>query len=189
MRIWLKRIRGTVGMGLTWAVGWALVGLLVGIASKLLPFLPWDAFFRVFDAPLPALAIPGFIGGALFSIVLGIAGRRRLLHELSLVQIGLWGALGGALLSLIPAAMAGLGLATVNESEWTVWRLTATIGVPLTVLSALSASVSLALARKANDNERISARNELWELDAVAEHEFVDGHSFTPNEAPAKQSV
>ena len=76
MTKWLRRIRGAVGMGLVWAVGWALAGLLIGVASMLLPGLPWDSFFQVFDAPLPALAIPGFFAGAFFSVVLGIAGRR-----------------------------------------------------------------------------------------------------------------
>ena len=28
--------------------------------NLLLPGLPWNAFFEVFDAPLPAFAIPGF---------------------------------------------------------------------------------------------------------------------------------
>ncbi len=77
MKKWLRRIRGAVGMGLTWAAGWALFGLLIGVTSILLPWLPWELFFDVFDAPLPALAIPGFVGGVLFSRVLGIAGRRR----------------------------------------------------------------------------------------------------------------
>ncbi|MBK6487260.1 MAG: hypothetical protein IPF98_10390 [Gemmatimonadetes bacterium] len=74
MKKWLRRLRGAVGMGLTWAVGWAITGVLVGVASLLLPNLPWDAFFAVFDAPLPALAIPGFVGGAIFSMVLGSLG-------------------------------------------------------------------------------------------------------------------
>ena len=80
---WGRRIRGAVGMGLCWAAGWPIGGVLIGVTSNLLPGLPWDAFFEVFDAPLPALAIPGFFGGALFSIVLGIAGRRRRFSEMS----------------------------------------------------------------------------------------------------------
>ncbi len=92
MKRWLRRIRGAVGMGLTWAVGWALFGVLIGIASLLLPGLPWDLFFEVFDAPLPALAVRGFVGGAFFSTVLGIAGRRRRFDELSLPRFAAWGA-------------------------------------------------------------------------------------------------
>ena len=85
MKQWLRRLRGAVGMGLIWAAGWALVGVLIGVTSKVLPGLPfWDSFFDVFDAPLPALAIPGFVGGVLFAVVLGIAGHRRRFEELSL---------------------------------------------------------------------------------------------------------
>lgn len=149
MKRWLLRIRGALGMGLTWAIGWALVGLLIGVTSKLLPFLPWHAFFWVFDAPLPALAVPGFVGGVLFSAVLGITGRRRRFDELSLPRFTAWGAVGGLLLSLVPATMVSLGLATPSGSGPGVWQFTTVIIAPLTLLSAVSASASLMLARLA----------------------------------------
>lgn len=153
MKPWLRRVRGAVGMGLTWAVGWALVGLLIGVASRLLTGLPWDTFFRVFDAPLPALAIPGFIGGMLFSVVLGVAGRCRRFQELSLPRFAAWGALAGLLLSLVPAAMVAVGLATLAGPEVSLWQLTAAIGVPLTILCSASAAGTLALARKAENRD------------------------------------
>lgn len=151
MKKWLRRIRGAVGMGLTWAAGWALVGVLIGVTSTLLPGLPWDSFFEVFDAPLPALAIPGFFGGALFSTVLGIAERRRRFDELSLPRFVVWGAVGGLLLSLVPAALVAVGLASFNvRGQWVnVWQITAAISGPLILLSAVSASGSLMLARMA----------------------------------------
>jgi len=111
-KLW-RRIRGAVGMGLTWAAGWAVAGILIGVMSKLTPNLPWDSFFEVFDAPLPALALPGFIGGVLFSIVLGIAGRHRRFDELSVSRFAIWGAIGGVLLSLVPDALVAMGLATI----------------------------------------------------------------------------
>jgi hypothetical protein len=157
MKKWLRRIRGAVGMGLTWAAGWALFGVLIGVASVLLPGLPWDAVFEVFDAPLPALAVPGFFGGAIFSAVLGVAGRRRSFEELSLPRFAAWGALGGLLLGLLPAALVAMGLATLGREGLGLWRLTAVISVPLTLLSAASASGSLMLARMAEDRERIVA--------------------------------
>jgi len=151
MQKWLRRIRGAVGMGLTWAAVWALAGVLIGVASILLPGLPWDSFFEVFDAPLPALAIPGFFGGALFSTVLGIAGHRRRFDELSLPRFTAWGAVGGLMLSLVPAALVAVGLASVEAGALGLWRLTAVISAPLTLLSAVSASGSLMLARMAED--------------------------------------
>ena len=147
MTNWQRRVRGAIGMGLTWAVGWAIGGLLIGVTSLILPFLPWDFFFEVFDAPLPALAIPGFFGGVIFSAVLGIAARRRRFDELSLPRFALWGAIGGLLLSIVPAAMSAVGLATVDR----LLETTAVISGPFALLGAVSASVSLMLARKAED--------------------------------------
>jgi hypothetical protein len=124
-----------------------------GVTSKLLPWSPVvDAFFKVFDAPLPALAIPGFVGGALFSAVLGIAGRRRRFDELSLPRFAAWGALGGLLLSLVPAALVAVGLASLGgKAILGLWQFTAVISAPLMLLSAASAAGSLMLARRAED--------------------------------------
>ena len=169
MKKTLKRIRGALGMGLTWAAGWALAGLAIGVGSRLLPFLPWDAFFAVFDAPLPALAIPGFVGGVLFSVVLGVVGRHRQFHELSLPRFAAWGAVGGLLLSLVPATMVTLGLATLAPSAG-MWTLTAMIAGPLTLLSAASASGSLLIARTAERRALLESGSELDAL-GLTDHE------------------
>jgi hypothetical protein len=134
-------------MGLTWAAAWAIGGLLIGVSSVLLPFLPWNVFFDVFDAPLPALGVPGFVGGILFSAVLGIAGRRRRFGDLSVPRFAAWGALGGLLLCLVPAAMIAAGLAT-PAPDLDLWRATAIICIPFTLLGAASAAGSLVLARR-----------------------------------------
>ena len=151
MKKWLRRIRGAVGMGLTWAVAWALVGVLIGLSIEFLG-LPMGWFVEVFDAPLPALAIPGFVGGAVFSTVLGIAGRRRRFDELSLPRFAAWGAAGGLLLSLFPIAASA---ASVAEA--------AVIIGPVTLLSVVSASGSLALARKAEERELFDASADVAE--------------------------
>ena len=154
MSQWIRRLRGALGMGLTWAIGWALAGLGIGVASRLLPGLPWGRIFEVFDAPLPALAIPGFIGGVLFAVVLGIAARGRRIDQLSMLRFGMWGAAGGLLVSLLPAILVVTGLATPAGSL-SLWRLTLTLAVPLTVLSATSAAVSLSLARRTIEGGRL----------------------------------
>jgi hypothetical protein len=147
MKQWLRRIRGAIGMGLTWALGWGVAGLLIGVASILLPGLPWDAFFEVFDAPLPAFAVPGFFAGVFFSAVLGIAGRHRRFRELSLPRFAAWGAVGGVLLILFPFALEALGLASTEGSSISRWQAIAVLTGPFIVLSAVSASVTLLVAR------------------------------------------
>jgi hypothetical protein len=147
MTRWLKRLRGALGMGVTWALTWAATGVLIGATSLIVPGPFWDAVFAVFDAPLPALGVPGFVGGVLFSLVLGVAGRRRF-DELSLPRFAALGATGGLLLSLIPA----LALA---EASGSALRLVALIAVPLTAMSALSATGTLLLARRAERQHRL----------------------------------
>lgn len=142
-------------MGLTWAVAWALVGVLIGIGWAL--GLPMEWFVEIFDAPLPALAVPGFFGGAVFSGVLGIAGRRRRFDELSLPRFGAWGAVGGLLLGL-PPALTALAGGTVGGGGAAV-----AIGT-LTLLSAASAAGSLALARASEDRELLDASDEVAQV-------------------------
>src|SRR5688572_25247691 len=142
---WARRIRGAIGMGVTWAFCWAVCGLLIGLSSVLLPFLPWEIFFSVFDAPLPALAIPGFFGGVLFSIVLGVLGHDRKFHELSLKKFAMWGAVGGLLLCLVPV----LAFSTAPGEFARLLPAVAVIAGPFALLGAASASGTLLVARKA----------------------------------------
>ena len=153
----LRRIRGALGMGLTWAIGWAIAGVLIGGASILLPGLPWDAFFEVFDAPLPALAIPGFFAGVFFSTVLGIAGRHHRFRELSLPRFAAWGAVGGLLLTLFPFALVAVGLASREGSDVGTGQLLAVLTGPFVLLSAASASVTLILARRAESRRNVGS--------------------------------
>lgn len=120
-----RRIRGAVVVGLTWAVGWGLVGLLV--METLV-----DPHGRIADIWPMVLGIPGFLGGVVFSVMLGMAEGRRRFDELSLSRFGVLGAVTGALLGV--AGVAAIGLSGL-------------IIFPLTLLGAASAAGSLALAR------------------------------------------
>jgi hypothetical protein len=162
---WLRRARGAVGTGLTWAVGWAVAGILIGVASILLPWLPWNYFFDVFDAPLPAMAVPGFVGGVFFSIVLGIAGRHRRFRELSLRRFAAWGALGGLLLLLFPFALVAVGLASSEGSSIGAGHAIAVLGPTFILLGTLSAAGTLALARRAERRESLEASEALGEAE------------------------
>ncbi len=131
MRKWLARIRGTLGMGLTWATGWLGVGVTLwlgftigGLPVELLEFVV-------------LFSVTGLAGGAVFAGVLSIAERKRQLRELSLSRFAGWGALAGfgASLSWLPLVGGTAGLMY--------------IGV-LTMLGAGSAAGALALARRAD---------------------------------------
>ncbi len=76
MKKWLRRIRGAVGMGLTWAAGWSPIGAVIGLVmGVVLGGVPLGVVVARYVGMFAAL---GFFGGAIFSTVLRIAeGRRR----------------------------------------------------------------------------------------------------------------
>ena len=127
MKKWLERIRGTLGMGLTWAAAWLGGGTIVGLVL-------------VGGGGVLALAqisvmstVAGFVGGVIFSAVLGIAEGRRRFDEMSLPRFATWGAVGGLLMSLL---IGGGGLPVIMAA--------------FMLLGAGSAAGSLALARRAD---------------------------------------
>lgn len=136
MTKWLRRIRGALGMGLVWAIAWAAIGggVMEGIV---------DPDGRILDMWPQTLAIPGFVGGVVFSGLLWLTEGRRRFEELSLRRFGVIGGATGALL--------GAGVVTVAALTGArpTWLHFTTIASAATVLGAVSASGSLAIARKA----------------------------------------
>ncbi len=150
---WLRRIRAALGMGVTWAVGWGLVGFGIELIQEIVP--GWNG--AIVDIWPTALALPAFIGGVAFSGVLGIAGRRRRLDEMSLPRFAGWGALGGLLVSLPLVALMGLTFPSLVVT-----------GV-VTALCSSSAVGSLMLARIAEDRELLSASGDVAEVGLTAD--------------------
>lgn len=131
----LKRVRGAIVLGLIWGIGWGIIG--GGIMETI-----FDPHGRIADIWPMIFAIPGFLGGVLFSVVFAIGERNRRFDELSVRRFGTWGAVAGALLTVPATALLGLG-------PW--------ISIPLTLLGAASAAGSLVLARRADNRQRLHA--------------------------------
>ncbi len=144
MEKWLRRTRGAVGMGLTWAAAW---GLVVGMLIELFV----DPHGEIADIWPAVLGIPAFFGGVFFSLVLGVAARGRRFDELSLARFAAWGALAGLLVGVLPFVLGS------PERNTPAWRLAVVIIVPITLLSAVSAAGSLAIARRAEKQESLDA--------------------------------
>ena len=162
MKSWVRRIRGALGMGLTWgAVGFA-TGMVIELIHNIWPN-PVGGAVDIWPA---ALMYPGILGGIAFSAVLGIAGRRSRLDELTLPRVALWGGVGGLLVAMIPAAMVLLGFATPNAP---LWRITLGIAGPFALGGAAAASASLALARRADDRALLESGDEVAEVGLTPE--------------------
>ena len=170
---WPRRVRAAVLMGLTWAAAWAPVGVLIGMIVD-----PDGSM----DEPWLAIgAYPGFLCGAVFSVVLGIAARRRRLDDLSLSRMGAWGAVAGMLVGSFPFAVGE------PTSELPVWLLGGVVVGSITLLSAASASGSLALARMAEDRKPLDAGADAAPLELAGGEapELPRRGASTPHRTPA----
>ena len=100
MRKSLRRIRGAIGMGLTWGAAWGAAGTILAVVTR----------FKA-DAPFPLIfAVLGFIAGVIFSAILALTESRRGFDQMSLPRFAGWGAVSGLLLSgifVVGAALRG----------------------------------------------------------------------------------
>ena len=136
MKKWGRRIRGAIGMGLTWGAAGFGAGILLARVSSFDSDLPFALLF----APL------GFFAGIVFSGILVVFEGRRGFDRMSLSRFAGWGAVSGLLLSglfVVGAALRGASL----------WGEFLVFGPALGMASAVCAAGSLALARRAERRE------------------------------------
>jgi len=153
MQRWLRRIRGAIGMGLTWAAAWfgagmvMLLGLLL-VTGSTGADVPYPLGFGAF----------GFVAGATFSGVLGIVEGRRRFDQMSLPRFAGWGAVGGFLLC------GGFVLLAALMGETAPLGALPVLGPVFALAGAGSAAGSLAIARRAEDGELLDAGVDVAEL-------------------------
>ena len=132
----VTRIRRAFLIGVAWAAAWIPIAILIALIVD-----PDDSM----DEPwFLAGAYAGFLCGAMFSAVAGIAAGRRRLGELSLSQAAARGAVGGMLVGVLPFL-----LGSQNAGERPLWVLPVVVIGTMTLMSATSAVVSAWLARHA----------------------------------------
>jgi peptidoglycan/LPS O-acetylase OafA/YrhL len=140
MRKSLRRIRGAIGMGLTWGAAWSAAGIMLAVVTR----------FKA-DAPFPLIfGVLGFIAGVIFSAILALTEGRRRFDQMSLPRFAVWGATGGLLLSAVFAKAASLG-----------WGDVLAIAPTFAVACAVCASGSLAVARRAGPRELPDIRGDI----------------------------
>jgi hypothetical protein len=135
MKRLLRRIRGIIATGVTWAFAWIGLGAGLGVLAG----FPLSYLLRM------ALnnSVSGFLAGASFAVILSVAERNHSLRELSLRRVAVWGAAGGLLLSFLPLVF-GIPLA------YLLGPLLINVGI-----GAGMATGSVALAKRAPDRQLI----------------------------------
>ncbi|HEX9895437.1 MAG TPA: hypothetical protein VGA78_16020 [Gemmatimonadales bacterium] len=150
MTKWLQRSRGAIGIGLTWAAGWAPIGAITGWVTGMVLGFPLGVVTANYAVMFGVL---GFIGGTIFSTVLSLAEGRRSFNQLSLPRFVAWGGLGGLLLGglAVTAGLLGAGLTMLG----------AVITGASTLLGAGSAAGTLVIARAAHSQVLLQEREDV----------------------------
>jgi len=144
LKKWWRRIRGAIGMGLTWALAWFGAGML------LLLVVGPDAA----DVPFPlGFGALGFLAGVTFTGILGVVEGRRRFDQLSTKRFAAWGGLGGLLFSGVFVPLSGQGA-----------DILLVLGPVFALAGAGCAAGSLALARRADDRELLDASADVSEV-------------------------
>src|SRR5262245_61158805 len=99
MRNLLRRLRGMLGLGAAWALGWVPVGALFGRWMFLTWPFPFD--LSLTDSVIAGAKIfgaMGFAGGGIFSGALRLSEGRRNFEQLAIPRFAGLGAVGGFVL-------------------------------------------------------------------------------------------
>jgi hypothetical protein len=140
MTQWLRRIRGTIGMGLTWAVAGGAVGTIINLGFVVRTSSRPDAPFPIM------LGAFGFVAGVVFSGVLRLIEGRRRFDEMSLPRFAAWGAAVGL-------ALSATFFLAVSRGDPAFLQYFVVVGPTVAVAAAGCAAGSLALARRARNRE------------------------------------
>jgi hypothetical protein len=116
MNALLRRLRGIIGTGISWATVWGVAGVGLHLLAQAFGW-PGFAASSLFQ-DMVAFATMGFCGGFVFSTGFLLTEGRRTLNELAVSRGGFWGGLAGLtgpVLALLLAAGAPM------ELIWEIW--------------------------------------------------------------------
>lgn len=143
---WLRRVRGAIGMGVTWGVACGLAGTV-----------PRWVFGIETDVPIPLIfGVFGFSAGIIFSALLALTEGRRRFDEMSVARLAGWGAVGGLLLAGGFAKAVSLG-----------WGDVLLVAPTFAAACAVCASGSLVLARRAVGKELPGSHGDAVEPESI----------------------
>ena len=96
MKGFLKRLRGVIKTGLTWAIGWPVLFSLIMLGEIVIGRAhPSTWVLKEQLVGFVFISAIGFIAGSVFGVLLSILERHKKLEDLSLWRIALWGTVGG----------------------------------------------------------------------------------------------
>ena len=140
----MRRIKAALRNAMVWAAGWAAVPAVVFTVLRLVGVVPSSVSWHDGLGLAARFGIVGFVAGAAFSTVVGVAYRGRRLAEINWIKFGLAG-------GVITAVFVPLFLQTMNllaDGHLIPWRLVLDDSLWTGVLGAVAAGGSLKFAQR-----------------------------------------
>ena len=137
-----RKLRGIVGTGVTWALGWTAVGTLLHFIFRAMGF--WGFIGLSLPEDLVINAAMGFIGGTTFATGLLLTEGRRGVDGIRVGRGAAWGMLAGLVGPLLYLSL-GVGIPLFALQE--IWLLF----VGTAVFGGASGAAMTAVAKAAND--------------------------------------
>jgi hypothetical protein len=137
----IRRVRGLLGVGITWGALWGAIGAGIGLVIGLLRPELSTVTGSMVDWAL-GMGLYGLVSGIGFGALLSLREGRKTLADLSLGRVALWGVLGSAAVPLLFGALGAFELGTTALDVIGAMLVTAGLG-------GTFAPAAVAIARRA----------------------------------------
>ncbi len=144
MKKLLQKLRGLLGVGITWGTLWSGIGAGIGAVIGVVRPEVWQWTNPIFEWAV-GMGLYGLVSGVGFGTLLTLREGRKTLSDLSLRRTAIWGLIGGAVVPLL------FGAAGMFPAGTTLVDVLGAIGVT-GFLGGTFAPASIAIAKRAELN-------------------------------------
>ena len=141
MKKWFQKLRGLLGVGLTWGTLWSGIGAGIGLVIGVVRPEAWEFANPIVEWAI-GMGLYGLVSGVGFGAILTLREGRKTIMDLSLRRVALWGVLGAAAVPLLFGALGTFAAGTTVVDVLEAILVTASLG-------GTFAPASVAIARRA----------------------------------------
>ena len=136
-----RRLRGLLGVGVTWGALWSVIGAGVGLVLGVVAPEVWGWTDRLFEWTI-GMGLYGLVSGVGFGSVLSLREGRKTVLDIPLRRAAIWGVVGAAAVPLLFGALGAFEVGTTTAEVLGAILVTG-------VLGGTFAPAAIAIARRA----------------------------------------
>ena len=161
----VRKLRGLLGVGLTWGALWSVIGAGIGLVLGVVAPDAWGLTDRVFDWTI-GMGLYGLVSGVGFGGLLALREGRKTIFDVSLRQATILGIVGAAAVPLLFGALGAFEVGTTTAEVLGAILVTG-------VLGGTFAPAAIAIARRAElraGEDRKLLSSELFSEEITSQH-------------------